>query len=175
MDHAARLFPSVLSEILAYTDLVDDKGDPDGAERDAMAARIEALTGKDTEKFDLVEWWEGEGAEVIAFRLALPDPPTLPLTKADLEEVVGWIHAPGDSAETLAELSDRLQPDPPWEDQSFARTFTPYLDDYFHELLRRNCKWYDFHKLFGSHQHPDGTRTELSTTQVVDALLAAQR
>ena len=72
--------------------------------------------------FDLVCWWEAEGAEVPAFRLALP---------ADL--------------------------------------FSPYLDDYYHQLLRQNCKRYDF-GLFNSRRLPDGSRTELSVDDIVGSL-----
>jgi hypothetical protein len=146
---------AVLHELHAYARFVDEHGDENGSAYESMSARIRQLTGKDTSSVNLAEWWEGEGAEVLAFRLSLPDPPTAALGSDDIRAIVHWLKAP------------RLP-----RSGSFAEDFEIYLDDYYYELLRRNCSRYDHRLLFGSRRSPDGTRTEMTVEEAVEWLLA---
>jgi hypothetical protein len=148
---------AVLHELHAYARFVDEHGDENGSAYESMSARIRQLTGKDTSSVNLAEWWEGEGAEVLAFRLSLPAPPTATLGSDDLRAIVRWLKTP------------RLP-----RSGSFAEEFEIYLDDYYYELLRTNCRRYDHRLLFGSRRNPDGTRTEMTVDEAVDWLLASR-
>jgi hypothetical protein len=150
-------YDAVLHELHAYARFVDEHGDEKGSAYEAMSARIRQMTGKDTSSFNLAEWWEGEGAEVLAFRLSLPAPPTVTLGRDDIRDIVQWLKTP------------RLP-----RSGSFAEDFEIYLDDYYYELLRKNCGRYDHRALFGSRRNPDGTRTEMAVEEAVEWLLAAR-
>lgn len=156
LETAEARYDAVLHELHAYVRFVDEHGDEDGSAYESMSARIRQLTGKDTSSFNLAEWWEGEGAEVLAFRLALPDPPTVALGSDDIRAVVQWLKTP------------RLP-----RSGSFADEFEIYLDDYYYELLRENCSHYDHRVLFGSRRGPDGTRTEMTVEEAVEWLTAS--
>lgn len=149
---------AVLHELHAYARFVDEHGDGDGdgSAYESLSARVRLLTGKDTSSFNLAEWWEGEGAEVLAFRLSLPDPPTVALGSDDIRAVVHWLKTP------------RLP-----RSGSFAEEFEIYLDDYYYDLLRTNCSRYDHRVLFGSRRSPDGTRTEMTVEEAVEWLRAS--
>jgi hypothetical protein len=147
----------VLRELHAYARFVDEHGDESGSAYESMATRIRQMTEKDTSSFNLAEWWEGEGAVVLAFRLSLPDPPTAALGSDDIRAVVHWLKTP------------RLP-----RSGSFAEEFEIYLDDYYYELLRKNCSRYDHRALFGSRRNPDGTRTEMTVEEAVEWLLASR-
>ena len=148
----------MLHELRAYVRFVDEHGDEDGSVYESMSARIRQLTGKDTGSVNLAEWWEAEGAEVLAFRLSLPAPPTIPLGSDDIRAVVHWLKSP------------RLP-----RSGSFAEEFEIYLDDYYYELLRRNCSRYDHRGLFGSRRSADGTRTEMTVEEAVHWLTASPK
>lgn len=148
---------AVLDELHAYARFVDEHGDEKGSGYASMSARIQQLTGKDTSALNLSEWWESEGAEVLAFRLSLPDPPTVTLRRDDIRAVVYWLK------------TTRLP-----RSGSFADEFEVYLDDYYYELLRKNCSRYDHRVVFGSVRSADGARTEMSVEEAVEWLLASR-
>lgn len=68
-------YPAVLRALMAYAGHVDAHGGGTVDEYRALQHRLEALVGKDLGTYNLWEWWEEEGAEALAFRIALPDPP----------------------------------------------------------------------------------------------------
>lgn len=73
-DIAEQHYPEILKLILDYTDYCDENGDEDNAEYTKLEEKLHKLTGKDMSQFDLWEWWEGDGAENIAFDISLPKP-----------------------------------------------------------------------------------------------------
>lgn len=158
LETAEARYDAVLHELHAYARFVDEHGDENGSTHESMSARIRQLTGKDTSSFNLAEWWEGEGAEVLAFRLSLPAPPTVTLGRDDIRAIVHWLKTP------------RLP-----RSGSFAEEFELYLDDYYYELLRKNCSRYDHRVLFASRQSADGTRTEMAVEEAVEWLLASRK
>ncbi len=91
-------------------------------------------------QFNLWEWWESEGAEVLAFKIALPNPVIVEnITEEELTEIV---------TKRLEWFDDwMLKKD---TDESFKTQFTPYLEDYYHNFLKLNFKkTYDYQKIFG--------------------------
>lgn len=86
---ARGIYGEILKQILAYTAYCDDNGDPDGAKYRELEATLHEITGKDMSKFDLWGWWKADGAENLAFDIALPEPQLVSdITKDELREIV---------------------------------------------------------------------------------------
>jgi hypothetical protein len=140
---AEQRYPSILNDLIAYTKLVDEQGDADGIAYKNLEAKLQDTVNKDMSAFNLSEYWEEEGVEVLAFRIALPDPVKAALiTKEELTEIVRRL----DGIETSA------NPD----EESFGAEFARYLDTYYHRFLQLNFKAYDYKKIFG--QQKDGDK-----------------
>ena len=94
-ESARKKYDEILEQILAYTDYCDEFGDEDGEEYRKVEQRLAKISGKDMSKFSLHEWWEAEGAENLAFDIALPEPKVVPdITKDELSEIVERMLAP---------------------------------------------------------------------------------
>ena len=82
-------YPIALKAIMSYTAYCDENGDEDLVEYNKLADYLHQLTGKDMSQFNLWEWWEEEGAEVLAFRIVLPEPQCVHnITMDEVHEVV---------------------------------------------------------------------------------------
>lgn len=93
--------------------------------------------------YNLSEAYEEEGAEVLSFRIALPDPMLInDLSKTDLQNI-------------LHKCANLKTFEKPWSEQNFVEQFEIYLDDFYHKLLKINFKNYNYQKLFGKQK--DGT------------------
>lgn len=137
LDIAENLYPEILDQILKYTEFIDKNGDENNIEYKNVEARLNKLTNKDVSKYNLWEYWETEGAEILAFRIGLPDPLKVDhITKEEVTEIVRRI---GHFEESEKE----------WNDQTFKEQFSLYLDDYYHEFLKLNFKKYDYTNIFG--------------------------
>ncbi len=137
LEIAEKLHPEILEQILQYTAFVDDYGDENSTASNSIANKLNQLTGKDISKYNLSEYWEEEGAEVLAFRIGLPNPQKVNnVTKDEVIEIVRRI---GNFEESQKD----------WDEMSFKEKFSPYLDDYYHEFLKLNFKTYDYKKIFG--------------------------
>lgn len=91
----ARKYMMKFEQILAYTNYCDEFGDEDGEEYRKVEERLAKISGKDMSKFSLHEWWEAEGAENLAFDIALPEPKVVPdITKDELRQIVERMLAP---------------------------------------------------------------------------------
>ncbi len=109
-------YPIALKAIMSYTAYCDENGDEDLVEYNKLADYLHQLTGKDMPQFNLWEWWEEEGAEVLAFKIVLPEPQCVHnITMDELYEVV-----------------KRLKTDiyTPSEDGSLKELFKYHLDEY---------------------------------------------
>lgn len=150
-----KLYPEVLKLILAYTDYCDENGDEDNSEYKKLENKLHAMTGKDISKFNLWEWWEEEGAEVLAFRISLPDPITTEnITKEELKEIVR-------RKKTFIAQDEN--------DATLKGQFQYHIDDYFIDFLELNFKTFD-HKLFQSHKDNYGNYFEYSIDEIVEKL-----
>ena len=82
-------YPIALKAIMSYTAYCDENGDEDLVEYNKLADYLHQLTGKDMSQFNLWEWWEEEGAEVLAFKIVLPEPQCVHnITMDEVHEVV---------------------------------------------------------------------------------------
>lgn len=148
-------YPIALKAIMSYTAYCDENGDEDLVEYNKLADYLHQLTGKDMSQFNLWEWWEEEGAEVLAFRIVLPEP-----------QCVHNI-----SMDELYEVVKRLKTDiyTPSEDGSLKELFKYHLDEYYKLFLERNFNTYD-PKLFERNKNDKGEYFEYTEAQIVQIL-----
>jgi len=155
---AEKLYPDVLKLILDYTAYCDEHGDEDSSEYKNLENKLYRMTGKDMSQFNLWEWWEGNGAENLAFDICLPDPEKVErLTRSELAEIV-------------RRMKTFEIPDP--EDESFRSLFYNYIcfgSDYYPNFLKINCKTYHI-KLFQRHKNKNGEYFEYSEEDITDQL-----
>ncbi|MEG0925418.1 hypothetical protein [Chryseobacterium sp.] len=155
---AEKRYPEVLRLILEYTDQCDEEGDEDNSKYKRLEDRLHAMTGKEMSLYNLWEWWEGDGAENLAFDISLPDPKIVnEITKDELAEIVRRIHS--------FEI-----PDP--DDKSFKAQFYSYIcfgNGYYSAFLKLNCKGYNV-RLFQSHKDKNGNYSEYSKEEITDHL-----
>ena len=148
-------YPIALKAIMSYTAYCDENGDEDLVEYNKLADYLHQLTGKDMSQFNLWEWWEEEGAEVLAFRIVLPEP-----------QCVHNI-----SMDELYEVVKRLKTGIyiPSEDGSLKEIFKYHLDEYYKLFLERNFNSYD-PKLFERNINDKGEYFEYTEAQIVQML-----
>lgn len=158
IETAAKRYSEILRLILEYTELCDQNGDEDSSEYKVLENKLYNMTGKEMSQFNLWEWWEGDGAEHLAFDISLPDPQRV-------ENI---------TREEVAEIIKRMKtfeiPDP--EDTTFKAQFYNYIcfgSTYYREFLKLNCKGYDI-KLFQSHKDKEGNYFEYSQEDITDRL-----
>lgn len=129
MDIAESLYPKVLELIEDYEVYVDENGDDDNKVYKRVEGLLQQMTGKDMSAYNFYETWEGEGAEVTAFRISLPDP-------VRVEKI---------NDEELYEIIRRTkEPDYLAEGETFSGLFSIYLDSYYHSFLKLHFKKYDY-------------------------------
>ncbi len=155
LEIAESRYQGILDSILAYTDYCDEHGDEEGVEYQKLEEKLHQLTGKDMSEFNLWEWWEEEGAEVLSFRIALPDPVKVDeITKEELTEIVRRI-------KTFDENADK---------NSFKGQFHYHLHDYYYDFLELNFESYE-EDLFHRHKDKNGNYFEYSVDEIVEKLL----
>ena len=127
---ARERYGEILRQILAYADYCDANGDEDGAKYHELEDALHKITGKDMSKFNLREWWEADGAENLAFDIALPEPNLAPdITKDELREIV----------ERMSTFEPRETGDA-FLDAFYYRPNFAAKGGYFTEFLRLNFK-----------------------------------
>lgn len=155
---AEQRYPKVLKLILEYTDYCDENGDEDNSEYEKLENKLNKITGKDMSEFDLWEWWEGDGAENLAFDISLPEPQTVDdITKEELTEII-------------SRLKTYQQPDE--NDESFRALFyhrTLFGNDYYYNFLEQNFTTYD-PQLFQRQKDKNGNYFEYNTEEIVEKL-----
>ena len=148
-------YPMALKAIMSYTAYCDENGDEDLVEYNKLADYLHQLTGKDMSQFNLWEWWEEEGAEVLAFKIVLPEPQCIHnITMDEVHEIV-----------------KRLKTEiyTPSEDGSVKEIFKYHLDEYYKLFLERNFNTYD-PKLFERNINDKGEYFEYTEAQIVQML-----
>lgn len=157
MHTAEERFPSVLLSLEEYAKEVDTSGDEDGKKYQVLEKYLHGLTGKDMAKFNLYEWWEEEGAEVLAFRISLPDPVHVSdITFDEVSEIV----------RRIKEYDFSNAPS-----GTFAADFQLSLDNYYHDLLKLNFPDTYKLKLFQRNRAKDGSYFEYPIDEIISGLM----
>lgn len=157
MPTAEERFPSVLLSLEEYAKEVDTSGDEDGKKYQVLEKYLHGLTNKDMSKFNLYEWWEEEGAEVLAFRISLPDPVIVSdISVNEVSEIVRRIKEYDFSNAQIG---------------TFAADFQMFLDNYYHDFLKLNFpKTYKV-ELFQRNRAKDGSYFEYQIDEIISALM----
>ena len=155
LEIAESRYQEILDSIMAYTEYCDEEGDEDFVEYKKLEEKLHLQTGKEMSQFNLWEWWEEEGAEVLAFRIALPNPIKVnEITKEELSEIVR-------RAKTF---------DKDVDENSFKEQFKYHLHDYYYDFLKLNFKSYQ-QDLFHRQKDKSGNYFEYSVDEIVEKLL----
>lgn len=123
-DFAQIIYPKVLAYLQDFEKLNDTYS---LTEREfenayqALAKSLKDLTQKEMDNYQLWEWWEDEGIEVLAFRIALPNPMIYQLNQDELRDIVDIIKNHNYPCQS-----------------EFENQFCGYFDEYFHQLLALN-------------------------------------
>lgn len=155
-DTAEKRYPEILKLILQYTDYCDENGDEEHTAYKKLEHQLHEMTGKDMSQFNLWEWWEADGAENLAFDIALPEPETVrDITKNELTEIVRRMKT--------FEISDG---------ESFKSMFYSRIcfgNGYYHQFLKLNFKTYDL-RLFQRNKDKKGNYFEYSQEETTEKL-----
>jgi hypothetical protein len=153
-DVAEELYSAIKDLIEKYTEYCDENGDDDLIEYQKLENKLHLITGKDMSEYNFLEWWEGEGIEVLSFRIALPKP-------NDVHDI---------TKEELTEILRRIK-EPPTQccDGSFKDDFCYHAIDYYHELLKLNFKKYK-HKFFHRQKGNDGKYFEYTAEEIAEKI-----
>ena len=156
MESAKKLYPHIKKLLEEYTLYCDENGDEENSEYKKLENTLHEMTGKDISHYDLWEYWEGEGLEVLSFRIALSEPNIVnDITKDELKEIVKIIK------EGIFEENDT--------DDEFVQDFKYHLSDFYHELLKINFKNYNY-KYFIRQKGKDGKYFEYSTEEAAEKI-----
>ncbi|MVX36335.1 hypothetical protein [Myroides sp. LoEW2-1] len=157
MKVAEERYPIVLKAVLGYTDFCDEYGDDDLIEYKRVEEELHQLTGKDMSRYDLWEYWEGEGAEVLSFRIALPDPLVVKdISRQEITEIVTILK--------VFDVSEEI------EGTTFKQQFKWHLSDYYYSFLKLNCPKYS-NKFFMRNKNKLGEYFEYSIEETVNELM----
>ena len=152
---AEKLYPTIKVLIEKYTEYCDENDDTDLIEYGKLENKLCEMTGKNISEYNLSEWWESEGLEVLSFRVALPNPNVVPdISKEELLEIINRIKL-GDSQQS--------------NDDSFQDTFNLYIDSYYRELLKLNFKKYNL-KYFNRQKGKDGNYFEYTAEEISEKI-----
>jgi len=154
---AEKLYPIISSHIEKYTEYCDENGDEDFTEYKKLEQCLHEITGKDMSQYNLWQWWEEEGLEVLSFRISLPAPQLVQdITKEELAEVITLLK----SDSTIINQNDA---------ESFKNTFSIYLGEYYHDLLKLNFKKYK-REYFMSNKGKNGKYFEYSVQEATEKI-----
>lgn len=120
-----RLYPQVLAHLQAFEQWHDEQmllhENEFNHAYQQLQHDLQMLTQKEMDNYQLWEWWEDEGIEVLAFRIALPNPMIYQLNQDELRDIVDIIKNHNYPCQS-----------------EFENQFCGYFDEYFHQLLALN-------------------------------------
>lgn len=153
---AKERYYEILREILVYMDHCRKNGDEGRVKRRELEEKLHKISAKGKHEFEISDCWEWEGAENLAFDIALPKPQVVSdITKDELKEIIELM-----SGFREAKFDDEFL------NAFYQRTIS---GKYFHDFLKLNFKdTYDF-KLF-TRQKINGEFIELSADEITEIL-----
>ncbi|MTG97403.1 hypothetical protein NWE55_15105 [Myroides albus] len=158
MNIAQKHYAQVLKSIRDYSQYINEYDDKHGIIYSKVEEYLSELTQKDLSQYNLSEWWEEEEMEVLAFRIALPDPLIVKhVSQEELTQVITKIKT----------FEDQLGQE---EVLTFEQEFGLYLDEYYHKWLKLNFERYDY-ALFLRNRDKYGNYFEYSIQEIVRKLI----
>ena len=155
MEIAEKLYPQIKELVEEYTEYCDENGDEENSEYKKLEDKLHDITGKDISQYNLSEYWEEEGLEVLCFKISLPEPNVVnEFTKEELTEVVKRIK------EDIFEEN---------EGENFTELFNYHLEEYYHKLLKINFKKYKF-EYFERQKGKNGKYFEYEIEEIVEKI-----
>ena len=155
MEIAEKLYPQIKELVEEYTEYFDENGDEENSEYKKLEDKLHDITGKDISQYNLSEYWEEEGLEVLCFKISLPEPNVVnEFTKEELTEVVKRIK------EDVFEENGG---------QNFTELFNYHLEEYYHKLLKINFKKYKF-EYFERQKGKNGKYFEYEIEEIVEKI-----
>ena len=155
MEIAEKLYPQIKELVEEYTEYCDENGDEENSEYKKLEDKLHDITGKDISQYNLSEYWEEEGLEVLCFKISLPEPNVVnEFTKEELTEVVKRIK------EDVFEENGG---------QNFTELFNYHLEEYYHKLLEINFKNYKY-EYFERQKGKNGKYFEYKIEEIVDKI-----
>ena len=157
---AEKLYPLVLKRLKSYEKFYDScyafSEEELDKEYKAMEQYLSKLTGKDLSDTWLWEWWEGNGIEVFAFDLAMPDP--VKHNNLTREDIAAFV---------------RIIIDNEFEcENDFQEEFMPYMfyaHQYFYKFLALNCPHFD-PTVFNTTKDKEGKYHEPTVEEVMEKI-----
>ena len=152
---AEKLYPKIKELVEEYTEYCDENGDEGNIKYNILENKLHEITGKDISQYNLWEYWEEEGLEVLCFKISLPEPNVVKeITKEELSEIIKRIK------EDIFEEN---------EGNSFMELFNYHLDEYYHKLLEINFKNYKY-EYFGRQKGKNGEYFEYEIDEIVEKI-----
>jgi hypothetical protein len=158
MEKAEELYPKIKELIEKYTEYCDENGDEAAIEYKKLENKLYEMTGKDMSQYNLWEYWEEEGLEVLSFKIGLPEPNIVnDITKEELYEIVKRIKI------DIFKIYDKNAK------KTFKEEFNYHLEVYYNKLLKINFRNYKY-KYFNSQKGKDGKHFEYSIEEIVEKI-----
>ena len=155
METAEKLYSQIIELIEEYTGYCDENGDEDNIEYKKLENKLHEITGKDISQYNLWEYWEEEGIEVLSFKISLPEPNIVKnITKDELIEIVKRLKA------SIFEKNCK---------NKFMEQFNYHLNEYYHKLLEINFEKYEM-KYFQRQKGKDGKYFEYNVEEIVEKI-----
>ena len=152
METAEKLYSQIIELIEKYTGYCDENGDEDNIEYKKLENKLHEITGKDISQYNLWEYWEEEGIEVLSFKISLPEPNIVKnITKDELTEIVKRLKV------SIFEQNCKNE---------FMEEFKYHLDGYYHKLLEINFEKYEM-KYFQRQKGKYGEYFEYNIEEIV--------
>lgn len=158
IERAKLVYPKVLQLILAFTDFCDNAEDEETIlqQQNKVEQLIQNLTEKESNTYSLFEWWEAEGAEVLAFKIALPNAQKVNnISREELTEIV-------------TRIKNCKTPNP--NNDKFLEEFNYHLDSYYHQLLAVNFPKYEY-SYFNRQKDKSGNYFEYNIDEIVNNII----
>lgn len=154
---AEKIFPQVIELITLYDDGYDNS---DRHKVETAISKINALTNKNIQEDDLLEYWGAESREELAFKLSIPDPIKVDnISRDELLEIINRIESFEDKgiSDKLLELGIPL---------SYILAYGYYLP-----LLERNFSHPEPGELFNQ-KNVNGKFIKLTVDEIANKILA---
>jgi hypothetical protein len=156
MRTAEKLYKKVVKLIENYTVFYDENGDEENIEYKKLETKLNEITGKDISQYNLFEYWEEEGIEILSFKICLPEPKIIEnITKEELAEIIAIIKD-GDFEHING--------------NDFFEEFKYNLYEYYHKLLKVNFKNYKY-EYFNRQKGKEGKYFEYSVEEIMNKIL----